>query len=200
MIEAIIFDLGNVIVSLDFAPTLNKWARLCGREAEDARAAIWASGAARRYETGALDDAGFYREISSLLGLRLPYEEFMADWNNIFGPPLMDDLIIRLARKYPLWALSDTCPSHIAHLWPAYGPLRHFRGGVFSYEVGAMKPDAAMFRAATERAGFAPENCFYTDDRQPNVEAAATHGLHAVLFTSQTQLEQDLRAAGVAWE
>jgi putative hydrolase of the HAD superfamily len=200
MIEAIIFDLGNVIVSVDFTRMLAKWAGLCGRGPEEVRATVWASGLAQRYETGRLDDVEFYQAVTALLGVSLSYEEFAADWGDVFGPPLLgDEFIAPLAERYPLWALSDTCPAHVARLWPGYGPLRYFRGGVFSYQVGAMKPDAAMFRAVTERAGVAPEHCFYTDDRQANVESARACGLNAVRYETPAQLAQDLRAQGVRW-
>jgi putative hydrolase of the HAD superfamily len=200
MIEAIIFDLGNVVVSLDFAPTLEKWSRLCGRGPEEVRAKMWAHPVMHSYETGRIDDQEFYRAVTAELGLALPFEEFAADWRDVFGPPLMEDSFFAgLAKNYALWALSDTCALHVTHLWPAYGPLRHFRGGVFSNDVGVMKPAEKMYRTVVERAGVAPEKCFYTDDRQTNVDGAKAVGLDAALFTSPPQLQSDLRLRGVSW-
>jgi putative hydrolase of the HAD superfamily len=200
MIEAIIFDLGNVIVPVDFGPLLAKWSRLCGREPEAVRALMWTHPVMRRYETGRVDDREFYRTVTAELGLTLTFEQFAADWCDVFGLPLIDEsFFAALAKNYALWGLSDTVPLHVARLWPNYGPFKHFRGGVFSYHVGAMKPDAAMFRAAVARAGVTPERCFYTDDRAANVEGAAACGLDAALFVSQEQLERDLRARGVRW-
>ena len=201
MIEAIIFDLGKVIVSFDFAPMLERCAEQCDHNAAEIRALVFDSGLLRRYETGRLDDAAFYDEARLLLGLRCGYEEFMDIWTGIFDPrPLLsEDFIKALAARYRLVMLSDTCASHVARLRRDFPLLRHFHDAVFSFDTGVCKPDAAMFRAAVARAGVAPERCFYTDDREPNVAGARDCGLHAVLFQSQLQLEIALRANGVSW-
>jgi putative hydrolase of the HAD superfamily len=93
-------------------------------------------------------------------------------------------------------ALSNTNPIHFALLKEAYPLLRHFHGYVLSYEVGAAKPEAKIYRAAIARAQCNPEECFFTDDLAVNVEAARELGMDAVQFFSAEQLERELRARG----
>ena len=53
---------------------------------------------------------------------------------------------------------------------------------VLSFEVGVMKPDAAMFRLAVERLGVPPERALLVDDLVENLDAARVVGLRTVLI------------------
>jgi putative hydrolase of the HAD superfamily len=96
-----------------------------------------------------------------------------------------------------LLALSNTNSIHFAMLKDAYPLLRHFHDFVLSYEVGAAKPDAKIYREAIARAQCRPEECFFTDDMAVNIEAACEHGMDAVQFLSAEQLDRELRARGL---
>jgi putative hydrolase of the HAD superfamily len=61
-----------------------------------------------------------------------------------------------------------------------------------------MKPDARIFELAIQKAGVAPENIFFTDDRTENIEAAQRAGIQALLFQSETQLKRDMLSRGMA--
>ncbi len=60
--------------------------------------------------------------------------------------------------------------------------LPYMDGGVFSYEVKAVKPEPEIYRILCERYDLRPEECLFTDDMPPNIEAARECGFHAVLF------------------
>ncbi|GAA1972518.1 HAD family hydrolase [Kitasatospora viridis] len=59
---------------------------------------------------------------------------------------------------------------------------------VNSAEVGAVKPEPAIYRIAAERAGVAPERCLFVDDRAENVAAAAALGMTGLHFRSIADL------------
>ena len=61
-----------------------------------------------------------------------------------------------------------------------------------------MKPEARIFELAIKKAGVAPENIFFTDDRLENIEAAQRAGIQALLFQSETQLKRDMLSRGMA--
>ena len=77
--------------------------------------------------------------------------------------------------------------------------LRHFHHLILSYEIGAMKPQPAIYRAALQRAECLPSECFYTDDIAPYVEAARHMGIDAVRFESREQIEKEMRDRGIRW-
>lgn len=72
---------------------------------------------------------------------------------------------------------------------------------VFSYQVGALKPDPRMYRAALQALGAAPKETLFIDDAPANVAAAKALGIDAVLFRGVPALLDAMRKRGlpVAW-
>jgi putative hydrolase of the HAD superfamily len=154
-----------------------------------------------RFERGELPPEAFVQQFSRLLELDLDYPRFCEIWSSIFLPETLiaDETLERLHRRHRLLALSNTNAIHFEMVRERYPSLRHFDAFVVSYEVGALKPDPRMYRAALERAGAPPQQCFYTDDVAAYVEAARQFGIDAVQFESASQIERELRARGVEW-
>jgi 2-haloacid dehalogenase len=76
--------------------------------------------------------------------------------------------------------------------------LREFFGVyALSYEIGAVKPSAAIFRTAAELAGCRPQEIFYTDDIAGHVAGARSVGMDAVVYTSAAQIAEELRIRGL---
>ena len=77
--------------------------------------------------------------------------------------------------------LSNTCHAH----WDWIARQRYpvmtgpFDAAVLSFQVGAMKPDAAIYDAAERVAGVAPDEILFLDDRPENVAAATGRGWRA---------------------
>jgi putative hydrolase of the HAD superfamily len=63
-----------------------------------------------------------------------------------------------------------------------------------------MKPDPAIYRAAVEKAGCLPEECFYTDDIAAYIEGGQRFGIDAVQFQNAEQLQTEMRVRGILEE
>jgi glucose-1-phosphatase len=198
MIKTIFFDLGNVVIPFDFKLAYTRMAELCSCEPEEVRARIRATGLVMPFEKGEIEAEPFVRELSAALKLKISYSEFCGCWNGVFLRETLvtEALLEDLRSRHRLLALSNTNPIHFAMLKDAYPLLRHFDDYVLSYEVGAAKPEAKIYREAIARAQCGPEECFFTDDLAVNIEAARAHGMDAVQFLSAEQLERELRARG----
>lgn len=201
MIKAIIFDLGRVIVPFDFRRGYARLEPLCGIPAAEIPQRISPTGLVERFDRGEIEPRDFVRELSKHLDLHSTYEEFCQIWSCIFLPETLisDALLQGLARNYRLILLSNTNALHFEMIRKAYPLLRHFHEYVLSYQVGAMKPSAVIYRRAIEASGCRPEECFFTDDIAAYVEGAREHGIDAVQFQSPAQIEAELRARGVEW-
>jgi len=201
-IQAVIFDLGRVIVPFDFRRGYERIAPLCGLRPEAIPKRIATSGLVDRFESGGIGSRDFVRELSKLLGFEIGYEEFCSIWSSIFLPETLvpESMVAGIARRYRTILLSNTNAIHFAMLRANYPLLRHFHAFVLSYEVGAMKPLPAIYRRAIEEARCRPEECFFTDDMPAYVEAARTHGIDAVQFESAAQIARELHHRGVEWE
>lgn len=66
-----------------------------------------------------------------------------------------------------------------------------------SYEVGVIKPDPRIYEYCIERIGFAPAECVFIDDREPNVQGAINVGMKGLLYQNTVDLIRELAQLGV---
>jgi len=71
------------------------------------------------------------------------------------------------------------------------------RGVTVSGEIGAIKPDRAIYDHHVKTFGIEPAASLFIDDSQKNVDGAKAAGWQAVLFTGVGPLEADLRRLGI---
>ena len=200
MIRTIIFDLGKTLIGFEFERGYRELAKLSGHSAPEIRARIAASGLVEPFETGLLEPGQFVRELSDALGVRVGYRQFCDIWSGVFLPePLIpESLIEALGTRYRLLLLSNTNAIHFDWLSENFPILKHFDDFVLSYRVKRLKPSPAIYRAALERAGCPPQECFYTDDIAAYVEGARREGIPSAQFQSVEQLQRDMREHGIA--
>ncbi|HTS62383.1 MAG TPA: HAD family phosphatase [Candidatus Acidoferrales bacterium] len=201
MHRAIIFDLGKVLIHFDFGIAYRSLEPLCPYPAAEIPKRLGTTDLVRRLETGLIEPREFVTRACELLDLQIDYEEFRRIFSCIFSDVLIPESMLEcLARRYRLILLSNTNALHFPLLQEKYGHLlRHFHRHILSHEVRAMKPAPAIYQAAVDAAGCRAEECFYTDDIALFVEAARALGIDAVQFESCAQIENELRARGIAW-
>ncbi|WP_293807501.1 HAD-IA family hydrolase [uncultured Bosea sp.] len=68
------------------------------------------------------------------------------------------------------------------YIWDELALKRHFDGMHYAAELGCAKPDGAFYRAVAARSGLSPEEIFFIDDKQANVDAARGEGWSAALW------------------
>lgn len=199
MTKALIFDLGGVIVPLDFKRAYLEIEKICPYSAAEIPVHIRASGLVERYETGEIASEAFVEQLSAILGLEVNYQQFCNLWSALFlnDALLPESLFADLSSRYPLILLSNTNALHFENIRARFPLLRHFQHFVLSYQVGAAKPSARIYEEAVARAGCSPEECFYTDDVAGYVEGAKQAGMDAVRFFDYAQLEAELRLRGI---
>ncbi len=197
--RAILLDLGKVLVDFDVREFGRRILPRAGITGEELRAMIAADDLALRYETGAVDDDEFHRELCRRMKTEIPRAEFNEAWTSIFLPqPLVPEAVIEsLARRAPLWIVSNTNKAHFDFIAGRYGFLRHFQGWILSHEVGAVKPDRRIFELALHRARIEPCEALFVDDRPENVEAARALGIDAFLFMGLATFCEELAARGL---
>ena len=193
-LEAIAFDLGNVLVAVDHFRFCHGFGALVNLTPEEVFAAVFDSDLEPGYDTGRLSSEEFYQRLLARFGLALPYPRFAELWNDIFAPlEDMEATVEHLAGRYPLYLLSNTNPLHFQYIKEHFSLLRHFRRHILSYEVGSRKPEPGIFQALIRATDCPPARCLFLDDKLPFVEAARTHGLVAWHFTSPRDFKEEMR-------
>lgn len=159
------------------------------REAGGADANAVAS-AYRAASLGILGADAFWRAV----GLTPEVEDVYLSRHSLVSGVV--DLLECAARAgMPVWCLSNDIERWSMKLRGRLGIEASFAGAVISSQVGARKPDQAIYRHLVDRSGFAPRELFFVDDRPRNVEAAIAFGIPSVRFDPHVgyrQIKQQL--------
>ena len=196
-VDAVILDLGNVLVFHDNAQLFQTFGRLAGMDGEEVARSVpptlW-----KGIHLGEVDRAGIRREICRALKVELGEDEFCRLWNSHFTPNhAVLPWVESLSGRVKLLLLSNTNAIHMEFLVGLLPVLRRFDHLVLSHELRKMKPDPAIFAHALRLAGSAPGRTAFFDDLPPFVEAAKQVGIRAFLFTGADEFAAQLGELGL---
>jgi len=138
----------------------------------------------RELATGRIAEGEWLKQISKMSEGRLSPEQVRDAWNSMLGdsiPGMKDAVKEILLMGYRFAYLSDTSSIHMTHFLRTNDFCHLASGGIYSYEVGAEKPENAMYEAFERKYG---KPVYYTDDIQKNIDAALARGWRAELYTS----------------
>jgi putative hydrolase of the HAD superfamily len=198
--NALLFDLGRVVLDIDFNRALNCWAGHAGCEPAQLIGRISPNDAYKRHERGEISDAEFFAGLRGSLGIDVSDAQFLEGWNAIFTGemPEIATLLARAARRLPLYALSNTNRAHEAHFSKEFAEvLGHFRKIFLSSTIGLRKPDAGAYDHVVKEIGMPAERIVFFDDSIENIEGARARGLQAVHVTSTRDVAAALTALGI---
>ena len=198
--DALLFDLGRVVIDIDFSQALACWARHAGCAPADLAMRFVRDEAYRRHELGTLSDADYFQGLRTSLGIGISDAAFLEGWNAIFAGemPGIAPLLARAAERIPLYAFSNTNRPHVAHFSKIYAPLLgHFKEVFLSSTIGLRKPDAAAYDHVVKAIGAPPKRIVFFDDLAENIAGARACGLTAVHVTSIDDVADALKALGI---
>ena len=198
--DALLFDLGRVVIDIDFGKVLACWAAHAGCSPADLSKPFSQSETFRRHETGHASDAEFFEGLRSTLGIGISDQQLLEGWNSIFAGemPGINALLARAAKRLPLYAFSNTNRPHVAHFSKPYADvLGHFREIFLSCAIGLRKPDASAYDHVIKAIGVKAERIVFFDDLAENIEGARMRGLTAVHVTSPDDVARALTALGI---
>jgi glucose-1-phosphatase len=200
--RAIIFDIGRVLVRIDVARALTGLAKTVSLTPEQLWSALEKHPSWLDWQEGRIKPRDFYLSVNQRFGGNLTFEQFTETWNRVLDPqPILDNAFLGgLAKRYRLCLLSNTDPIHIPYIEANYDFAQFFPNRIYSYAVGASKPDPLIFRAALRACKVEAKHAIFIDDVPAYAEAAGRLGITGVVFRSPEQLSADLQALGVsAW-
>ncbi len=199
--DALLFDLGRVVLDIDFSKVVACWAGHAGCEvAQLAGRFSWRDEFYQRHEKGEISDADFFAALRAALGVDLSDAQFLEGWNKIFAGemPGMAQLLARAAQRLPLYAFSNTNNAHVEYFSGEYtGVLGHFREIFLSSAIGLRKPDPEAYDHVVKAIGVPAERIVFFDDLAENIEGARRRGLTAVHVTSPDDVANALSALGI---
>ncbi|MGT2438395.1 HAD family hydrolase [Bradyrhizobium betae] len=198
--DALLFDLGRVVLDIDFSKAIACWAGHAGCPPDAIVARYVHDEAYRLHEVGKISDQDYFASLRSSLGIGISDAQFLEGWNAIFAGEMPDiaELLPRAAKQLPLYAFSNTNRPHVDYFSKEYaGLLDHFREVYLSSSIGLRKPDAEAFDHVVAAMGVPASRIVFFDDLAENIEGARACGLTAVHVTSATDVGNALRALGI---
>jgi putative hydrolase of the HAD superfamily len=198
--DALLFDLGRVVIDIDFSKAVACWAGHAGCAPADIVARYVQDEIYQHHERGTIDDAAFFANLREMLGISITDAQFLEGWNAIFAGEMegIAPLLARAAKRLPLYIFSNTNKPHVAHFSAAYAQvLSHFREIFLSSTIGQRKPDAEAFDHVVRAIGVPAERIVFFDDLPANIEGARARGLLAVQVRSSADVAAALDALGI---
>jgi HAD superfamily hydrolase (TIGR01509 family) len=197
--EAVIFDLGKVLLEFDYGIAARVLAPWCIISEARLKENIDQSPLLLRYETGLMSTEEFYQAFQRASGCRCGIADFENAIGDIFSPiPPMIALHESIRKAgIPTYIFSNTnalAVRCIRHKFPFFA---HFDGYVLSYEHRSMKPDARIYEAVEKMTGKTGASLLYIDDRPENVSAGRERGWQAVLHRAPESTTAAVNATGL---
>jgi len=194
-IRALLFDVGGVVMKLDWARMFASWAQSSGAAADALRGRFSFDESYARHERREIDEAAYYASLRRTLGIDIGDDAFAEGWGAIFTGEIPEtvDMLRRVRGKLPLYAFSNTNPAHLRIWSRKFASMLQLFDKVFvSCDVGARKPEREAFARVARDIGVAEPDILFFDDTAENVEGARNAGLQAVLVRSPRDVREAL--------
>ncbi|SET02074.1 HAD-IA family hydrolase [Thorsellia anophelis] len=196
-----IFDLGNVLIDIDFNRVLGVWSHLSATPLHELQSKFSLDENFARHEKALLSDEAFAQAVSEQLGIYLSFEQFIEGWNAIFigiRPGVLDLVRQIKAQGHRVVMLSNTNLAHTLY-WQSEYPevLAPFDHVYLSHEIGMRKPDKEIYEYVLNQEGYKAEGTIFFDDNQDNINGAKTLGIESVLVSDKTTIERYLKSRNI---
>ena len=199
MIEVIVFDLGGVIVNVNFKSPLGMLFDNSGTVSNTSKDESNFSKLLRQYDMGIISVADFHEKINDHLDIELSFDEFIRASNDAIeaGDDGIESIVNSLSKKYKLAILSNTNPVHYEYIKEKYSIIELFDHILLSYEMGTVKPDAAAYEKLIKTTSVLPSQHLFIDDRIENIYAAKEIGMDGIHYISIENLRMELKNRGI---
>lgn len=201
-IRNIIFDLGAVILNIDFKQTELAFAALGIGNFNEYYTLQSVTPLFEKLETGQVTSEAFYNEFRELANLPLRNEEIMNAWNALLldFPTERINLLKELRKRYNIYLLSNTNEIHYNAFTKAFKEEfdnenfdELFIKAYYSHQLGLRKPSKEIFESVLKNEKLNAAETLFIDDSEANVEAAKSVGLQTIHLPSpKTILELNL--------
>ncbi len=186
--SAVIFDLGGVLLDINYQATEKALRGLLGPRSDQYYLQTQQSPLFDDFETGRIEPHHFHQGLCELAGITLSSTAITEAWNAMLGrmPQARMAFVQKVAARRRVFLLSNTNAIHkaafdqiIAADLPGQPFDEFFEAAYYSHLIGLRKPDPAIYRYVTDRHGLDPARTLFIDDNPSNVEGARLAGLQA---------------------
>lgn len=197
-IDAVIFDIGNVLI--EWQPERFYDTVMPREEREAMFAEVDLHGMNDEIDRGGDFRGTIYAWAERYPRWRGAIQAWHDNWIEMATPAIAPsvDLLRRLrARGVPVFALTNFGIGSFAYAQTQYDFLSEFDRAYVSGHMGVIKPEARIYEMVEEDCGIAPDRLLFTDDRHDNIAAAARRGWQVHHFDGPMGWAERLQAEGL---
>lgn len=196
-INSIIFDLGGVILNIDYNKTSEAFKNLGVINIDEMYSQSSANQLFQNLEEGKISEIEFFDSIREESGIILTNEEIINAWNKMLLSICKETLgyIKTLRSKYKVYLLSNTNTIHLKQFYHIYDQTigkepfdSLFDATYYSHLIGIRKPKAAAYEYVIDKNDLKVNECVFIDDSIQNIEGAKLAGLNTIFFTSEMRV------------
>jgi FMN phosphatase YigB (HAD superfamily) len=205
-IKNIIFDLGNVLLDLDWDRTERAFRDLLREEFDEALRRYESERLFEQLEIGQLTPEAFLKQMKKITRRPLEEKAIVESWNTILVeiPPARLQWLQKLSNRYAIYLLSNTNAIHIEwlhiHLQKQAGMTIHDFNALFvkpyySFEINLRKPNREIYEYVINDADLCPEETLFVDDMEENILSAQSVGLKTLYHQAGTEVMEAFNIA-----
>ncbi|MFC1533238.1 HAD family hydrolase [Thermodesulfobacteriota bacterium] len=195
-VDALLFDLGGVVIEIDFNRAFSHWSVYSNQDLETIKSRFKFDSYYERHERGEIKGSEYFSSLRRSLDISIRDEDFIAGWNSIYVGeiPGVATVLADIKEKLPIYAFTNSNLTHQS-IWSI--KYRHilnlFRKVFVSCEMGMRKPESEAFRTISREIGVRLERILFFDDSPENISGAKKIGMQAVHVESSNDIEIGLK-------
>lgn len=188
-ITSVAFDLGGVLLQLDYARALKELLPRCDSQRGPCGKSFFGfvgrDPSMAEYERGDLSTREIFSRFVTLTGYRGSFEQFCDLWRGILSEnqPLME-FAHDIARHYDTYLWTNAGELHVPWIYEQFPALQFIKGDAVSCYLGAVKPNRKFYERALAKYDLRPEQVLFIDDRPENIESAREMGIAVVQYNT----------------
>lgn len=187
VIENILFDLGGVILNIDYEKTISAFKKLGLSNFDEIYSQFKQERLFDDIETGKISADDFTRRIKDLFSKDVNNVDIESAWNAMLLdlPGERLDLLKKSGKNYRIFLLSNTNQIHYNEYIKYIEKVHQvdFNGFIekayYSHEIGLRKPNQDCFDYVCSQNNLKAENTLFIDDSIQHIEGAKACGINA---------------------
>ncbi|SRR5574343_27887 len=184
--DAVILDLGGVIINLDYNKTIHAFEALGMSDFKTVYSQASQTNLFDDFETGKISAQHFVNCLLPYLKPGTTPNKVVHAWNAMIldVPQQKLELLETLKKRFPVYLLSNTNELHVPVVRREFSkvtdyPMEHFFTKMyFSNEIKLRKPNAEIFEFVCLENNLNPANTLFVDDSIQHIEGAKKIGLN----------------------
>ena len=195
-IEVVVFDLGNVIIPVDFEKTVESFISLGGKKASELYHCAGQTHLFEELERGEVSREEFLDRVRPELNYASD-TEIVEAWNAMLFhiDHSIFEYLNKLRPRFKTYVLSNINTYHAEWVDQAMRSAlseqdisQYFDHVFYSHEIGHRKPEYGAWQTIIEQEGVDPKKTLFIDDKDENIKAAKALGFHGLQWNPSSDI------------